>query len=195
MSINLSKPSSQPAQNPAPTPTPQPNPTPTPQPNPAPTPQPTPQPTPTPNPTPAPAPTPVHPPGGDIDELRKRVGTRVFESYCDEKTRADLLRQGVNDCGVPADKAAVVIDMELESNGFVNEKKLLAELEAMLHQFTAKDKKLDPKENEDAMQYVCKARPGYAKGLKYDVAQNHITTYCRANSVKVKKGFLSWAIP
>jgi hypothetical protein len=147
-----------------------------------------------PNPTPTP-PTPNFPPGGDIDELRKRVVIRVFESYCDEKTRSDLLRQGVNDCGLAADKAAVIVDMELESNGFVNEKKLLIELDAMLHQFTAKDKKLDPKENEDAIQYVCKARVGYSKGLKYDVAQNYITTYCRANSVKVKKGFLSWAIP
>ena len=177
MSINLSKPSSQPSKNPAPTSTPQPNPTPTP------------------NPTPAPTPTPVHPPGGDVDELRKRVGARVFESYCDEKTRSDLMRQGVDDCGISADKAAVIVDMELEANGFVNEKKLLAELDAMLHQFTAKDKKLDPKENEDAMQYVCKVRSGYSKGLKYEVAQNYITTYCRANSVKLKKGFFSWAIP
>lgn len=183
MSINLSKSTNPSTQNPAPAPTP------TPQPNPAPTPQP--QPTP----TPQPAPTPVHPPGGDVDELRKRVNTRVFESYCDEKTRSELLRQGVNDYGIPADKVAVIVDMELEANGFVNEKKLLAELDAMLNQFTAKDKKLDPKENEDAMQYVCKARAGYSKGLKYDVAQNYITTYCRANSVKVKKGFLSWAIP
>jgi len=167
MSVILSKSTNPPSQNPTPTPAPQPN----------------------------PAPTPVHPPGGDVNELRKRVGARVFESYCDEKTRSNLMRQGVDDCGIPADKAAVIVDMELDSNGFVNEKKLLTELEAMLHQFTAKDKKLDPKENEDAMQYVCKARAGYSKGLKYDVAQNYITTYCRANSVKVKKGFLSWAIP
>lgn len=189
MSIILSKSTNANNQNSAPTPSPSPapTPTPTPQPNPALTPQPTPNPT--------PAPTPVHPLGGDVDELRNRVGARVFESYCDEKTRSDLLRQGVNDCGIPAAKAAVIVDMELDSNGFANEKKLLAELEAMLHQFTAKDKKLDLKENEDAMQYVCKARAGYSKGLKYDVAQNYITTYCRANSVKVKKGFLSWAIP
>lgn len=161
----------------------------------APTTNPTTNPAPTPNPTPNPAPTPTHPPGGDVDGLRKRVGTRIFEAYCDEKMRSELLRQGVNDYGLTAEKAAVIVDMELESSGFVNEKKLLTELDAMLQQFTAKDKKLDPKENEDAMQYVCKVRVGYSKGLKFDVAQNYITTYCRANSVKVKKGFLSWAIP
>ena len=181
MSIILSKSTNPPAQNPTPSPTPTPQPNPTPAPAPAPAPQPTPAPT--------------HPPGGNIDELRKRVGARVFEAYCDEKTRSDLMRQGVNDCGITADKAAVIVDMELESNGFVNEKKLLGELDAMLHQFTAKDKKLDPKENEDAVQYVCKVRVGFSKGLKFEVAQNYITTYCRANSVKVKKGFLSWAIP
>ncbi len=106
------------------------------------------------------------------------------------------MRQGVDDCGLTVDKAAVVVDMELESNGFVNEKKLLVELEAMLHQFSAKDKRLYRKENEDAMQYVCKVRVGYSKGLKFEVAQSYITTYCRANSVKVKKGFFScWGVP
>ncbi|MFZ4856746.1 MAG: hypothetical protein ACOYL3_10145 [Desulfuromonadaceae bacterium] len=185
MSVKLAKLSntSTPVQNSTPTPTQNPHP------------NPTPNSVTTPSPSSNPTQPPTFPPGGDIDELRKLVNTRVFETYCDEKTWGDLLRHGVNNCGVPADKSAVVIDMELESNCFVNEKKLLAELEAMLRQFTAKDKKLDPKESEDAMQYVCKARAGYAKGLRFDVAQNYITTYCRANSVKVKKGFLSWGVP
>lgn len=134
-------------------------------------------------------------PGGDVDELRKRVGNSVFDGYCDDKTRADLLRQATNDCGVPPDKAQVIIDMELESSGVVNEKKLLAELEQMLRQFTDKDKKLDPKERSDAMQYVCKARAGYSKGLDYDVAERYIVSFCRANSVKIKVGLLKWAIP
>lgn len=36
--------------------------------------------------------------------------------------RSDLLRQGVNDCGLTAEKAAVIVDMELEEIGFVNKK-------------------------------------------------------------------------
>lgn len=134
-------------------------------------------------------------PGGDIDGLRKRVANSAFDGYCDEKTRADLLRQATNDCGVSPDKAQVIIDMELESGGIVNEKKLLNELELMLKQFTDNDKKLDPKERNDAMQYVCKARAGYSKGLNYDVAERYIVNFCRANRVKVKVGLFKWAIP
>ena len=144
---------------------------------------------------PPPSTSPPQIPGGDVDELRKRVGNSAFDGYCDVKTRAELLRQATNDCGVPPEKAQVIIDMELESNGVVSEKKLLAELELMLKQFTDKDKKLDPKERNDAMQYVCKARAGYSKGLDYDVAERYIISFCRANSVKVKVGLLKWAIP
>ena len=134
-------------------------------------------------------------PGGDVDSYRSRIKNQIFDGYCDEKTRNDLLRQATNDLGISPDKAAVILDMELESNGYVNEKKLLTELEAMLKQFTDKDKKLDPKEREDAMQYVCKTRPGYSKGLLYDVAEQYIVSYCRANSVKIKTGLFKWAIP
>jgi len=134
-------------------------------------------------------------PGGDVDAFRIRVTNQIFDGYCDEKTRADLLRQATTDCGISPEKAVVIIDMELESKGCVNEKKLLAELEAMLKQFTDKDKKLDPKEREDAMQYVCKARSGYSKGLAYDVAERYIINFCRSNSVKVKTGLFKWAIP
>lgn len=148
---------------------------------------------------PQPNPPPSNPssqvPGGDVDAFRTRVTNQIFDGYCDEKARADLLRQATNDCGIPADKAMVILDMELESKGCVNEKKLLSELEAMLRQFTDKDKKLDPKEREDAMQYVCKARSGYSKGLAYDVAERYIVNFCRANSVKVKTGLFKWAIP
>lgn len=133
--------------------------------------------------------------GGGADELRMRIGTRVFDSYCDSATRSDLLRQAVTDCGLTVEKAEIIIDMEFESSSIVNEKKLLNELDAMLHQFTDKDKKLDSKERNDSMQFVCKARPGYSKGLKYDLAERYTTDFCRAHRVKVKIGIFSWSIP
>jgi DNA gyrase/topoisomerase IV subunit A len=152
-----------------------------------------PQPNPQPNPPPSNPPSQV--PGGDVDAFRTRVTNQIFDGYCDEKSRADLIRQATNDCGISPEKATVILDMELESRCCVNEKKLLTELEAMLKQFTDKDKKLDPKEREDAMQYVCKARSGYSKGLAYDIAERYIVNFCRANSVKVKTGLFKWAIP
>ena len=91
--------------------------------------------------------------------------------------------------------ATTVINMELEVRTVVNEKLLLEELDSLLHRFTDRDKKLDKKERDDAIQYVCKPRSGYLKGLNYQVADRHITEYCRANHVKIKIGLFKWEIP
>jgi len=139
--------------------------------------------------------TPPISPATDIDELRRQVGVHVFDCYCDVQTRGELIRIGVANSGLTAEIAEVIVDMELEVIGAANEKKLLLELEAVLHQFTDKDKKLDPKERNDALQLVGKARAGYRKGLQYDVADSYIVNFCRANGVKVKIGLLRWTIP
>lgn len=39
---------------------------------------------------------------------------------------------------------------------------------------------------------VCKARLGYSKGLRYDIAERFINDFCRANNVKVKTGMFQW---
>lgn len=129
------------------------------------------------------------------DELRKRVAMRIFDNYCSEGTWNELIREGVESVGLDPIDAKTMINMELEALGAVNEKLLIEELNALLHRFTSKDKKLDQKERDDALQYVCKPRPGYKKGLDYQIADQYITEFCQANRVKVKVGMFKWEVP
>ncbi len=137
----------------------------------------------------------VNPPSDPVEALKSQLSTKVFDSYCDEATLNSLILYGVQTCGLDMKKAEIVLAMELESKGVTNEKVLLAELEALLHQFTDADKKLDEKEKNDTIQFLCKARTGYRQGLNFDVANRFITTFCRNNRVKVKIGFFKWEIP
>jgi len=130
-----------------------------------------------------------------IEILRSEVANKIYDQYCDRAVRMELIRHAIADFGVEPTRAQVLIDMELDSLGFVNEYVLCNELNGLLHRFTDGDRKLSNKERQDAMQMVCKARPGLSKGLAFDVAERLITEFCRAHNVKVKVGLFSWAIP
>jgi methylaspartate ammonia-lyase len=137
----------------------------------------------------------VNYPSDPIESLKVALSIRVFDSYCDENTFNTLIQYGIQQCGLEQKKSEIILTMELESKGITNEKMLLTELDSLLHQFTDSDKKLDEKEKNDTIQFLCKARSGYSQGLSFDVANRFITTFCRNNQVKMKVGFLKWAIP
>ncbi len=133
--------------------------------------------------------------GKGPEELRKHVLQKVFDNYCDRQTEKELLRTGIDKLGIDPHEAKITIEMELERLYVTNERRLLEELDGQLHLFTDKDKKLDQKERDDALQYVCKPRTGYSKGLNHQVASGYIIEFCRANRVKVKVGMFKWEIP
>jgi tellurium resistance protein TerD len=128
------------------------------------------------------------------DLLAQLVGTRPFDGYCATVERNALLREAEL-LGLAANAAEIVLDLELESRCVANEHALLARLGGILRQFTDNDKKLDDKERRDALQLACRPAAGYRSGLRYDVAEDYITQFCRANRVKVKLGFMKWAVP
>ena len=130
-----------------------------------------------------------------VGTLRFQLTTKIFDGYCDEATLGSLLLFAIQTCGLELKKAEIILAMELESMGVANEKVLLVELDALLHRFTDKDRKLDDKEKNDTIQFLCKARTGYKNGLNFDVANRFITAFCRNNSVKVKVGFFKWDVP
>jgi hypothetical protein len=130
-----------------------------------------------------------------LPSLQLEIRDKVFDNYCDESTSNSLVQYGVQKCGLDKKKAEIILAMELESKWITNEKMLLAELDSLLHRFTDSDKKLDEKEKNDAIQFLCRARSGYSQGLNFDVATRYIATFCRNNRVKMKVGFLRWEIP
>jgi hypothetical protein len=123
------------------------------------------------------------------------VAARVFDSYCSVAQYRTFVEYGVANAGLGEKIAEHAVDLELERLGAVNEMRLLAELDAALHRFTASDRKLDAKEKTDARQLVCKSRPGFRFGLRPEVADAAILAYCRAHMIKQKTGMFSWAVP
>jgi hypothetical protein len=123
------------------------------------------------------------------------VAARVFDNYCSVDQYRAFVEHGVTSTGQDMATVEHAVDLELERMGAANELRLLAELDGALHRFTASDRKLDSKEKGDAMQLVCKSRPGFCSGLRVDVAEAAILAYCRAHNVKQKVGFFSWAVP
>lgn len=131
----------------------------------------------------------------DIDGFRASLANRVFDGYCPSSQFQALLAEAVSAFGLDKDLANVTLEIELERMAVANEALLLREMEAMLRQFTDKDKKLDAKERIDLVQLFCKSKAGYSKGLSINVAQDFIVEFCRINKVKVKVGILKWAVP
>jgi hypothetical protein len=117
------------------------------------------------------------------------------DGYCSEANYKVLVQHGVSDFEIDLIAAQITLDLELERLLVTNEKKLLMDLYETLQRFTSIDKKLDKKEEADAIQMVCKAAVGYRYGLNHNLAQNVVNDFCRENGVKKKKGLFSWAIP
>lgn len=136
-----------------------------------------------------PAPTPP------VDRLRERVAQTVYDGYCSAAARARLIDSAVNDLAMDQTLACIVVDLELEALFCANEQRLCDDLKGMLSRFSQSSQRLDPKEREDALQIVCRPKPGYTKGLSIDIAAQTVVAYCRANSVKIKVGLLRWEIP
>ncbi len=130
-----------------------------------------------------------------MDTFRQTIAARVMDRYCATEDYQALICYGIDTAKLDPKVVKNALEIELERLGIVNEALLIEELESSLHRFTVSDKKLDSKERNDAMQLVCKTRPGFAKGLRYEVAESTIVAYCRAHGVKVKTGLFSWSVP
>jgi len=131
----------------------------------------------------------------DVEGFRRLIPGRVFDAYCESSAWKTLVEEGVRSFGLDRKTAELALDMELERLSVANEPALLREAEAMLKQFTDRDRKLDGKERADVVQLVCRAKPGYSKGLRHEVAESFIVDFCRQNGVKVKVGLFKWAVP
>jgi hypothetical protein len=123
------------------------------------------------------------------------IAARVFDNYCPVDQYRAFVEHGVTSTAQDVTTVEHAVDLELERMGAANELRLLAELDGALHRFTASDRKLDSKEKMDALQLVCKSRPGFRSGLRTEVAEAAILAYCRAHNVKQKVGLFSWAVP
>lgn len=123
------------------------------------------------------------------------VAAELRRPYCDSASFRALIGYATRSCALGETRAEVLLEMLLERLHVVNEKKLLLELEGLLHNFTDGDKKLDRKEWDDALQSACMRRPGYSLGLDASEAERFILAFCRRHQVRVKVGLFKWQVP
>ena len=137
----------------------------------------------------------TEPVSGDLLAVFHRdIADNISNAYCDSATFGKLLRHGQNMLTLDARRVSAILSMALECLHAVNEQALLDELDALLHVFTDAEKKLDKKERIDALQTVCKPRPGAIKGMNPDTAERFIVDFCRRNAVKERFGLWGWKV-
>lgn len=122
------------------------------------------------------------------------VAENISNSYCDSRFFGILFAHGKQTLGLDERRVQSMLTLTLERLNVVNEKALLDELDNFLQTMTGTEKKLSSKGRTDALQHVCKPRPGKAKGLDPGVAELFITNFCRQNGVREKSGFWGWKI-
>lgn len=133
-----------------------------------------------------------------LDDGQKKfsihIADSISNSYCDSVSFSALLRYGKNTLALDIRRVESILSVALLRLNVVNEKALLDELDALLHVFTDTEKKLDKKSRVDALQSVCKPRPGSMKGVDPEIAERYINDFCRKHSVMQRSGIWGWKI-
>ncbi|MCC7695689.1 hypothetical protein IGS58_03815 [Janthinobacterium sp. EB271-G4-7A] len=133
-----------------------------------------------------------------LDDGQKKYSIHIVDnisnSYCDSISFSALLRYGKSTLGLDTRRVESILSVALQRLNVVNEKALLDELDGLLHVFTDTEKKLDNKSRVDALQSVCKPRPGAMKGVDPEIAERYINDFCRKHSVMQRSGIWGWKI-
>ena len=127
-----------------------------------------------------------------LDEVKKRfveeVKLRAYDDkYIDKNEEREILQIALQS-GVTVDSARAALAQVCESNGYVLESKVLAQIKDLIDTFASNDGKIDEKEFNDAVA-MCKKR---TLGKKNDVqVKRMVIQVIDDNSYKVKTGLFS----
>ena len=133
-------------------------------------------------------------PDDQLKKFHQHIADNISNAYCDNRFFGILLAHGKQTLDLDERRVQSMLTLTLERLNVVNEKALLDELNHFLQTMTATEKKLSSKSRTDALQHVCKPRPGRARGLDPGVAEQFITNFCRQNGVREKSGLWGWKI-
>ncbi len=127
--------------------------------------------------------------------LENRAHAAVDDDFYLDRDEEKRIKEEAAAKGIAVKDTDLIIRSELDKIGAVCERVLLDELDRLLHQFTDNDKRLDSKEERDALDKVLTAAPGKKKGLDPRVAEEYANSFCRVNGVRRDSETKRWAIP
>lgn len=116
--------------------------------------------------------------------LENRIHAAVDDDFYLDRDEEKRIKEEGAARGLVVAEIELVMRVELDKAGAVCERVLLDELERLLHQFTDNDKRLDGKEERDALDKVLAVATGKKKGLDPRVAAEYLNSFCRVNGVR-----------
>lgn len=117
----------------------------------------------------------------DHEWLNNRIAAAVDDDFYLDRGEEQRIKEESAARGILARDCELILREELEARSSVSERVLIEQLDRLLHQFTDKDKKLDQKEERDALNKVLTPGPGKKVGLDPRVAEEYVATFCRVN--------------
>lgn len=115
--------------------------------------------------------------------LENRVLAAVDDDFYLDRDEEKRIKEEGSAKGIGIKDIELVVRAELDKVGAVCERLLVDELDRLLHQFTDNDRKLDPKEERDALDKVVRPTAGKKKGLDPRVAEEYVNSFCKVNGV------------
>ena len=133
--------------------------------------------------------------GNDQEWLQNRIAAAVADDFYLDRGEEQRIKEESAARGITTRDCELVLREQLEAHAAVSERLLIAELDRLLHQFTDRDKKLDPKEERDALSKVVTKAPGKKVGLDPRVAEEYVATFCKANGASRSTDTPKWLVP
>jgi hypothetical protein len=128
----------------------------------------------------------------NLDEVKRQfveqVKLRAYDDkYVDKNEEREILQIAIQQ-GVTVDSARAALGQVCESQGYILESKVLAQIKNVIETFAGNDGKIDEKEFNDAVT-ICKKE---AQGKKNDLqCKRMVIEVIEDNSFKVKTGLFS----
>jgi len=133
--------------------------------------------------------------GTDQEWLNNRIAAAVADDFYLDRGEEQRIKEESAARGISTRDCELVLREQLDAHAAVSERLLIAELDRLLHQFTDRDKKLDPKEERDALGKVVTKAAGKKAGLDPRVAEEYVSTFCKANGAKRSTDTPTWLLP
>jgi hypothetical protein len=115
--------------------------------------------------------------------LENRILAAVDDDFYLDRDEEKRIKEEGASKGIGIKDIELVVRTELDKLGAVCERLLIDDLERLLHQFTDNDRKLDGKEERDALDKVVRPAAGKKKGLDPRVAEEYVNSFCKVNGV------------
>lgn len=128
----------------------------------------------------------------DQEWLQNRIAAAVDDDFYLDRGEEKRIKEESAARGVPSRDCELIVREELDARGAVSERMLIDELDRLLHQFTDRDKKLDRKEERDALNKVVIAAPNKKCGLDPRVAEEYVASFCKANGASRSTDTKPW---